>query len=59
VVFLTLRYLNLHFFFFLSSVGTGRGSHEGAIIQYIKYACMHVYIYKEREKERVKKLQNP
>lgn len=44
--------------FFPSRVGRARASHEGAIIQYIKYTCMCIYIYKERDKKkRVKKLQ--
>lgn len=45
--------------FFPSRVGRGKGNHGGAVIQYIKYKCMYVYIYKESREKRAKKLQNP
>lgn len=47
----------LTLFLFPSRVGRVRGRHEGTIIQYIKYACKCIYIYKEKEKKRAKKLQ--
>lgn len=42
-----------------SRVGRARASHEGAIIQYIKYTCMRIYIYKEREGKKEKETANP